>query len=134
MPFFSQPFMEEIRLFGQKYLLTVTGGYIGCLVISLLVMLVSAKTKSAVFASILPFIIIFVPSIIGSLQSPFINKILGLLPDRLLQVNSALNFFELYRVGGKITGAVPLLFIVYGVFTVVLLPMIYQVYRKKQIV
>ena len=121
-------------LIWQKYLLTVIGGYLGCLFISLLVMLTSAKTKSTVLAAILPFILIFIPSFLGNIQSPVINKMLGLLPDRLLQINVAVNYFELYSIGGRIMGAIPVSFILYGILTIILLPIIYQVYRKKQIV
>lgn len=117
----------------QKYLLTVVGGYIGCLFISFLTMLISAKTKSAVLAVMLPFVLIFIPSFLGNINSSAVNKILGLLPDRLLQISTALGYFDLYEIGGKVVGAVPFLFVMYGILAVVLLPIIYQDYRLKQI-
>ncbi|MDE6607537.1 MAG: ABC transporter permease [Lachnospiraceae bacterium] len=116
--------------FGQKYLLIATGGYIGCLFISLLTMFVSAKTKSGVLAVMVPFIIIFLPSFVGGIKSSVVGKILGLLPDRLLQVGTALNYFDLYSFGQKVVGAVPILFVVYGVLAAALLPVIYLVYKK----
>ena len=45
----------------QEYLFTVLGGYIGSLFILSLAMLVSAKTRSAVLAVTIPFIVLFVP-------------------------------------------------------------------------
>ena len=61
--------------------------------ISLLVMLVSAKSKSTVLAVMIPFVLIFIPSFPGNIESSVINKISGLLPDRMLQINIALGYF-----------------------------------------
>lgn len=115
----------------QEYLLVVIGGYIGCLFISLLTMWVSAKTKSAVLAVMAPFAIIFIPSFISNIESPSVNKILGLLPDRLLQVSSALKYFDLYEFGGRVVGAVPVLLALYGVLAAFLIPLIYREYRGE---
>lgn len=117
----------------QKYLLVVIGGYIGCLFISSLTMYISAKTKSAVVAVVAPFILIFIPSFLENINSPVVNKILGLLPDRLLQVGVAMGYFDLYELFGKVVGAIPILFVIYSILTIVLLPIIYEEYRKKQI-
>lgn len=117
----------------QAYLLTVVGGYIGCLFISFLTMFLSAKTKSAVLAVMLPFVLVFIPSFLGNIKSPLINKMLGLLPDRLLQVSTAITYFDLYEIGNKVMGAVPILLTLYGILAILLLPIVYQEYRGKQI-
>lgn len=114
----------------QEYLLLAIGGYIGCLFISFLVMFISAKGRSAVVAVMTPVVLIFLPSFVKEFDSPAVSKILGLLPDQLLQVNVALTFFNLYELGGKIVGAIPILLVVYGVLTLVLIPAVYKVYRK----
>lgn len=114
----------------QEYLLLVIGGYIGCMFISFLVMFISAKGKSAVVAVMTPVVLIFLPSFVGEFDGPAVDKILGLLPDQLLQVNMALKYFNLYELCGKVVGAVPILLVVYGVFTLVLMPVVYQVYRR----
>lgn len=114
----------------QEYALLVIGGYIGCLFISFLVMFISAKGKSAVVAVMTPVLLTFLPSFVGEIDSPAVDKILGLLPDQLLQ-SRTLYIFNLYELGGKVVGAVPILFVLYGVFTLVLLPMVYKVYRKS---
>lgn len=110
----------------QKYLLIVAGGYVGCLFMSALCMYVSARSRSAVLAVMVPFVLIFLPSFVGNIDSPAVGKILGLLPDRLLQVGTAMGYFDLYTLGGKVTGAVPILFVVYGILAVGLLPIIYH--------
>lgn len=115
----------------QEYLLVIAGGYIGCLFISLLTMWVSAKTKSAVLAVMTPFVIIFIPSFVSSIDSNLVGKILGLLPDRLLQVGSALKYFDLYELAGKVVGAVPILFVLYGVLAAALVPVVYLEYKGK---
>lgn len=116
----------------QKYLLTVVGGYIGCLFISSVAMLVSSKAKSAVLAVMVPFILIFIPSYLSNIGGSVMSKVLGLLPDRLLQMNLTLGYFDLYEVGSKIMGAVPILLILYSVLTLLLIPVIYQDFRHKQ--
>ena len=117
----------------QKYLLTALGGYIGCLFISFLCMLVSARTRSAVLAVMLPFVLIFLPSFLSNIGSDTVQRIIGLLPDQLLQTGTALNMFNLYSIGGRIVGAVPILLTVYTLLTVCQWPIIYEVYRHKQI-
>ncbi len=117
----------------QKYLLIIAGGYIGCLFISFLSMLVSAKTKSTVLAVMVPFALIFIPSFLANINSASVSKILSLLPDQLLQTEMALNYFSLYTVAGKTVGAVPVLLAVYTALTVMLAPLVYWEYGRKQI-
>ncbi len=114
----------------QQYVLTILGGYIGTLFLMLLTMLVSARTKSPVAAVTVPFILLFLPSFIDGGSSPFIGKIMGILPDRLLDVNVSLVLFYFYEIGGKVFGALHVLPIFYTVLSIILIPVIYQVYRK----
>lgn len=117
----------------QEFFLIVMGGYIGCLFISFLSMFVSAKTRSSVLAVMIPFILIFIPSFIANIDSPLVNKVIGLLPDQLLQVGNALKFFNLYSIGGKVIGEVPVIIILYIILTVIILPILYREYRRTQI-
>lgn len=117
----------------QKYLLTIVGGYIGCLFIALLTMLISAKTNSSVLAVMTPFVLVFVPSFLDNIKSDIVRRTLGLLPDRMLQVNMALNYFDLYDLGDKVNGAIPILFVLYGLLTMLLIPVTYQAYRHRQV-
>ena len=105
------------------------GGYAGSLFILSLAMLVSAKTRSAVFAVTVPFIVLFVPSFLSSVNA--LSEILGLLPDQLLQISYA--SINLYEAGGKVTGAVPILFVLYLSLYAVMLPGTYRVYRKAEV-
>ncbi|MDD3413729.1 MAG: ABC transporter permease [Lachnospiraceae bacterium] len=115
----------------QEYLFIIIGGYLGCLFMSVFCMLVSAKTKSSVVAVIIPFVVLFLPSFVGNIDSAVVNKILGLLPDQLLQVNLVFVYFNLYQIGGRVFSALSILFVVYSILTLALFPGIYVVYKKK---
>lgn len=117
----------------QKFFLIFIGGYIGCLFISFLCMLVSAKTRSTVLAVMIPFILIFIPSFIANIDSPLVNKVIGLLPDQLLQVGNALKYFNLYSIGRKVIGEVPVIILLYTILTLIILPILYHEYRHTQI-
>ena len=115
----------------QDYLLTVLGGYLGNLFILFLSMLASAKTHSKALAVTIPFIILFIPSFLNGIS--VLSEVLGLLPDQLLQVCTAIKTFNLYQVGTKVVGAVPIIFVMYSILFGILLPVLYQVYRKTEI-
>lgn len=117
----------------QEYLLIVIGGYIGCLFMSFLTMLVSAKARSAVPAVIVPFGLIFLPSFMEGIGNSLVSKMLGLLPDRLLQIGNTVKDFSLYKIFGKETSAIPILLTIYVILTFILLPVLYRVYARKQI-
>lgn len=95
-------------------------------------MLVSAKTRSTVVAVLVPFILIFIPSFLANINSPAVARLLGLLPDQLLQTGTALGMFNLYSLGDKVTGAVPMLLGLYTVLAVVIQPVIYREYAGKE--
>lgn len=117
----------------QKYLLILFGGYIGTMFFEGLTMLISAKTKSAVLAVMTPFVLGFLPGYLTMINIPMISKIVGVLPNRLLQFSMALRSFELYSVGGQIMGSVPILLVGYGVLTPFLYPMVYRVFRRIEV-
>ena len=60
------------------------------------------------------------------------TKIIGLLPDRLLDVAKEVSIFDLYQAGGKVVGALPIIFVLYTALSAALCPLLYQVYRKKE--
>lgn len=115
----------------QDYLLTVLGGYLGNLFILFLSMLVSAVTHAKALAVTIPFILLFIPSFLSGIS--VLSEVLGLLPDQLLQVRTAIKTFNLYQIGTKVLGAVPILFVMYFVLFCMLLPTLYQVYQKTEI-
>lgn len=117
----------------QEYVLIVLGGYIGTLFMLFAVMFVSAKTRSAAVAVTVPFVLVFLPSFFGGGGSSFWAKLIGLLPDQLLQMNLTVRLFTLYDIGGRLFGAAQLLPVIYLLLTAVLVPVLYRVYRKSQV-
>lgn len=121
--------------FLQQYLITIAGGYIGIMFILLLMMFVSAKTRSTKFAVIIPFIVVMLPSVLAGIASsiPLIEKILGLLPDQLLNMCQLIQYFSLYRINGEVVGSLKILLPMYGALSLLLCPVIYQVYRRLEV-
>lgn len=115
----------------ENYLLTMVGGYIGSLFILTISMLISAKTKSTVLSVTVPFIFVFLPSFLSGFSA--LTEILGLLPDQLLQMNVAIKYFNLYQFGDRVIGAVPIIMILYAVLYVLMVPILYRVYKKAEI-
>lgn len=115
----------------QLYVLTISAGYIGTLFCMLLSMLISAKTHTAVVAVTIPFVIFFLPLFLSNFH--FLEGVLGLFPDQLLQINEIINLFNLYQIGGKVVGSIPIMMVIYPILCVVLLPIIYYIYHKTEI-
>lgn len=118
----------------QRYGIMIGLGYVGNLFFALLTMWISAKTKSAVFAVTIPFILIFMPSILENLDSPIVNKLTSVMPDRLLRIGEALRYFDLLDFGGKVMGAIPAIAVLYAVLTILLIPICYRQFAKTQVV
>lgn len=115
----------------QEYLLTMFGGYLGSLFILTLSMLVSAKTRSRVFAVTIPFILLFIPSFLSGIS--VLSEVLGLLPDQLLQMHTTVKLFNTYQFGNRVIGAVPIILITYTILYCFLLPALYRIYKKTEI-
>lgn len=118
----------------QRYGLMILLGYIGNLFFALLTMWISAKMKSAVFAVTVPFILIFVPSILENLDSLLITKLTSILPDRLLRIGEVLRYFDLLEIGGKVIGAIPSIAVLYTLLTLLLIPICYRQFSRTQVI
>lgn len=118
----------------ETYLLYVVSCYIGILFMMFLCMWVSAKTRSAVFATTIPFILIFVPNFFANSDLAYaLSDVLALLPDKMFDLVQHLKYFDVYDLGFTVVGAWPLLFVIYTVLAAVLVPVMYREFRTKQI-
>lgn len=124
---------ENITFF-QKYLLTVTAGYIGYLFIGFLVMWISELTKSPVLAVLIPSLLIILPEYLWNFYSPTMRRIIGILPDKLLDMETAIQYLYLYTLGDHVVTSIPIILTVYPFITVLLVFLCYRTYRNKQIV
>lgn len=118
----------------ETYLLYVVSSYIGTLFMMFLCMWVSAKARTSVFAATIPFILIFVPNFFENSKLTYVlSGVLALLPDKLFSLSEHLKYFEVYDLGFTVVGAWPLLFVIYSILTLLLIPIMYREFRTKQI-
>lgn len=117
---------------GQEYFMVIAGGYIGCLFLGSCTMLVSALANT-VLAVMTPFLLIFIPSFLSAVNHPVISKVVGLLPDQLLQMNVVVKLFNAYQVGGIVLGAAGILLVMYLVLTVAVWPGCYWGFKKREV-
>ena len=117
----------------QQYAIVLAQGYLGILFFSLLTMWISAKTRSAVFAVTVPFILVFLPSILENLELSWVDRILCLLPDQLILLGGRFRDFNLVSIGNRVFGSIPFDAVLYLALTALLIPMCYQEFRRKQV-
>lgn len=123
---------DNMTLF-QKYTMSLTSGYVGYLFIGFLVMWISAKTKSAVLAVLIPSLIILLPDYLSADRSSFMFYVIGLLPNRLLDFGEALSYLILYPIGNRVLTSGSIILAFYPFTTVLLVFLCYRTYRHKQI-
>ena len=94
-------------------------------------MLASALTRSTPTAIIVPFIILC--------AFPFLSRIITLpglcsfFPDQLLEIYLDIKEAGLVTLGGKVTTIATVIVPVYAVICLILLPILYKVYKKTEI-
>lgn len=119
--------------FIQAYSLMLICGYIGSIFMALFTMFISVNVKSAVISVVIPFVILFLPLYLPDTMPAAIEKILGLFPDNILQVYMGFDEFSIYGFAGHMTGALYFLPFVYLLFSIVMIPAVYSIYRKTAI-
>ena len=124
---------RESMTFLQKYLLTLIAGYLGYVFTGVLVIWISAKTKSPVLAVSISALLILLPSYLWNFYSPAMRRIIGVLPDKLLDIGSAIQYLYLYTIGNRVVTGIPIVLTVYPIITVLLVFLCYREYRYKQI-
>ena len=116
----------------QAWGLNLICGYIGNMFLAVLTMLVSAKTKSSVIAVTIPFIIIFIPSFLQGMGD-WLDMLVALMPVSLLEFYNHLGTFQLMTILGKVYRVIDLCIPLYIFLTCTLIPIVYWVYRRKEI-
>lgn len=116
----------------QAWILCLMGGYVGNLFLSVLTMYISAKTKSSVIAVITPFVCLFIPSFLQGIAD-WLDVAVSMLPDSLLLFYQNLGTFDLITIFGKVFRALDVCLPLYALLTMILVPVIYQEFRKKQV-
>ena len=116
----------------QAWVLCLMGGYIGNLFLAALTMFISAKTKSSVIAVITPFVFLFIPSFLQGIAD-WLDTVIAMMPDCLLLFYQRLGTFDLITIFGKVFRVLDVCLPLYAALTMILVPVIYQEFRKKQI-
>lgn len=117
--------------FIQKYFLVVGCGYVGCLFILGIAMFVSVMTRSSLFAIAAAFGISCIPMFLGRIS--FLSKAINFFPDMLLRISPEMDEFLIYNVGGKMMGLFDFLPLIYIVLYILLLPVLYYVYKRTEV-
>ena len=117
----------------QAWVLALICGYIGNLFLATLTMFISAKTKSSVIAVTTPFVIMFIPSFLQGMAD-WLDVVVNMMPVTLLEFYQHLGTFNLITIFGKVFRTIDLCIPLYMILTVLLVPVIYHNYRRKQIV
>lgn len=117
--------------FIQEYFVVVLGGYIGSLFILTVAMFVSAKSRSSVMGIVTAFVLSCVPMFLGRIT--LFSKIINFFPDIMFRMTEELDQFLIYDIGGKIMGLFEFLIPVYLVLYLLILPVLYQVYRRAEV-
>ena len=119
--------------FGQAYLLVVLGGYIGNLFCAFVTMWVSAKTRTSLVAVTVPFLLIFIPNILANMDISWLDRVVALLTDQLLQLYVVMYYFNVYEIFATVLSAVDILLPLYILLTAAMVPLMYREFRRKQI-
>lgn len=117
----------------QAWILALVCGYIGNLFLATLTMFISAKSKSSVIAVTTPFVIMFIPSFLQGMAD-WLDVVVNMMPVSLLEFYQHLGTFNLTTIFGKVYRTIDLCIPLYTILTVLLVPVIYHNYRRKQIV
>lgn len=121
----------------QALLMVVILGYLASLFIGVLAMFLSSKVKSSFVTIVVLVLILLIPAIIGKSldvdEASQLGKILSVFPDQMLTGWNSIQTWILYDIGGKVRTPYDVLPILYGVLTVILLPLSYNAFRKHQI-
>lgn len=116
----------------QAGVLTLICGYIGNLFLAFLTMWISSKTKSTVFAVTVPFILTLVPPLLEGIAD-WLDKILMLSPNKLLEFYQSLRTFAVMTIFDKVYRVLDLCIPLYILLAAALIPVMYREFRTKQI-
>ena len=71
------------------------------------------------------------PRMMQGTSIQWLNELIALLPDQLMQIGNVIQYLDTYNLGFTVVGRAPILFAIYSVFAVILVPVLYREYRRK---
>lgn len=115
----------------QAWMLVLALGYIGCMSMSGLTMLMSSRFKSSFVAIILAFLMIMVPAIAAqSVNSQIWQDVLSLFPHGAIMGYDYLSNYVLYQFGTKVYSPFEILMPLHTLVALVTIPFTYYSFRK----
>lgn len=115
----------------QAWILTLFMGYVGCLIMSGLTMLMSSRLKTAFGTIILSFLIIMVPAIaMQSVTEPFWQTFFSLCPHGAIMSYDFLSSYTLYQIGNRVYTPYTIIPLVHISITLLTIPFTYYGFRK----
>ena len=101
---------------------------------SSLTLFLSIKMKSSFGAIIISFIIIMVPALFGDMgKNNILEKIIDLLPHKMLQGQMLLTFYNLFNIGNKVFTPYEYFPIIYILLIVITLSLCYKSFKRQQV-
>jgi len=118
----------------QTYLWTLLIGYLACLMMMSVTLLLSARMKSPFSVIIWSTVLLFVPMFIPySKSSRLFNHLIQLLPNKMLNSFEALTHYELYHIFGQMIPQHMVMTVLALLVTILLLPFVYRGFRNHQV-
>ena len=115
--------------YGQAFYIMMFAGYIANLLATTVSMLVSAVMGSSNIAICIPFFLFCIMPFVGRIGGG--NGIFLLTPDQLNNFQEIMKVNHIYQIGGFVTNQLALIVLIYVVVNLVLIPVIYSVYKRK---
>ena len=115
--------------YGQAFYIMMFAGYIANLLATTISMLLSAVMGSPNIAICIPFFLFCIMPFAGRLGGE--KGIFLLTPDQLNNFQEIMKVNHIFQIGGFVTNQLDLLLMVYVIVNVILIPLIYFVYKKK---
>lgn len=115
--------------YGQVFYIMMFAGYIANLLATMISMLVSAIMGSPNIAICIPFFLFCIMPFVGRIGGS--KGIFLLTPDQLNNFQEIIKDNHIYQIGGFVANQITLIFMVYVVINLIMIPIIYSVYKRK---
>lgn len=115
----------------QTYMTILLAGYIGNILAAVTAMLVSARSRSAILAMCVPFMLFIVSPFIGRVI-PF-KEFFNITPDQLMNVYNCIRLPLIYQFGGTAVMQIPMLITLYSCIAMIIIPFIYRIFSRYSV-
>lgn len=115
--------------YGQAFYIMMFAGYIANLLATTSTMMVSAIMGSPNIAICIPFFLFCIMPFVGRLGGG--KGIFLLTPDQLNNFQEIMKVNHIYQIGGFVTNQLTMILMIYVIANIVLIPLVYFVYKRR---